>query len=131
MRWFAVLMIALPLLAPGQSSKKGPDRNRQEVAVVEMRVKREEKVIVLEGLIRNDSSRALRNLTVFFEFLDADDNMVTKKNLQISDKPLEPGEEAPFEAQTPVIARAFSVRIDAQARGVQLTVSKAGPYLIE
>jgi hypothetical protein len=127
-----VILLALPLVAAAfQTRRPAPKARVPDVAFLEFKARREERVLAVEGIIRNDSSRSLRAVVVFFEFLDADDHPISRKSTQVSEKTFDPGDELPFEAQTSPPARAVSIRLEVQSRGVQISAAKTGPYLIE
>jgi hypothetical protein len=109
---------------------KGP--TPPEVAIVQIKVQREPKVVAVEGSVRNNSTRVLRGLVLFFSFLEADGHTITRKKIQAGADVLEPGEEAEFLGQTPDPVRAVQIRVEAEDKdGRVLNVDKPGPYDIE
>jgi hypothetical protein len=102
------------------------------VGVVRISVQREQRLVAVEGIVRNNSDRPLRGLVVFFSFLDADGHTITRKKTQVGAGTLEPGDEGEFLGQTPDPVRAVQIRLEAEDKdGRVLRVDKPGPYDIE
>lgn len=112
---------------PKVDPKKPPD-----LQVVEMNVRRGERVIELDGVLKNGSVRAFKGITIFFEFLDADKRLVSRRSIEVTRSEVAPNEQADVEAQTPDQARVVYYQLDAEDKdGRYLTLDKPGPHLVE
>jgi hypothetical protein len=132
----AALVMAIALLPVEAWQKERAQRAKgprpPDLAVVTFKVHREPGVVAVEGRVRNNSDRVLRGLVVFFEFLESDGKMITRKNTMVTNASVEPGEEEEFLTQTVDPVRAVHVRLDAEDKdGRYLRVDKPGPYAIE
>jgi hypothetical protein len=124
----------LPLLCLVAADKK-PAPQKQgapDVEIQSIKVQREPGLVALEGWIRNCSTKPFKGLILFFEFLESDGKMITRKSTMVSEVVVRPGEEQFFEAQTVDPVRAVHIRLDAEDKeGRYLKVDKRGPYAIE
>jgi len=132
----AALFVALALMTAGAWQKERARRAKgprpPDIAVVTFKVHREPGVVAVEGRVRNNSDRVLKGLVMFFEFLESDGKMITRKNTMVTDTSLGPGDEEEFLTQTVYPVRAVHVRLDAEDKdGRYLRVDKPGPYAIE
>jgi hypothetical protein len=106
---------------------KGPD-----LAVVNIRIQREPRVVSVEGALRNSSERPLSGVKLYFVFLESGGATITRKNIEVGEGAIEPGEEAAFLGQTVDPVRAVWVRLEAADKnGRVLTIDKPGPYDIQ
>ena len=132
----AALLIAIALVSTADAQRKGRGKasgpRPPEVAVVSMKIEREPRVVTVEGVVRNNSERTLRGLTLYFAFLEPGGATITRKNILVSSKEMEPGQEEAFLGQTVDPVRAVWVRVEAADKGgEELVVDKPGPYTIE
>jgi len=103
-----------------------------EVRIAEFRVQRDGGLISVEGRIVNGSQKPFKGLVLYFEFLEFNGRMISRKNTEVTENTIGPGEDSEFTTQTPDQVRAVHVRIDAEDKdGRYLTVDKPGPYVIE
>jgi hypothetical protein len=127
-RRLVLLSIPTVLFAQQRKSKdKGP-----EVELLEATARVEDGVLLLDGRLKNVSEKSIRGLTIIFEVLDPNKNVLTKQQGPIEEKQLEPGEEGRFEVQMAFHARAVWFRMwfeDGGAR--ELRAEKTGPFPIE
>jgi hypothetical protein len=121
---FLIVLCAFPQKKkPKTKEGSGPD-----LIVVKMEVRREQSMIVFDGVVRNGSGHAFKGIVLFFEFLDADDKLISRRSIEVTKLPVEPGEEGVVEAQTNSQARMVSYRLDAEDKdGRYLTLDKPGP----
>ena len=137
MRFLAAsVLIAMLVVSSASGQKKGRGKasgpRPPEVAVVSLKIEREPGVVAVEGVVRNNSTRTLRGLTLYFSFLDPGSQTLTRKNIVVSSKNMEPGDEEAFLGQTVDPVRAVWVRVEAADKaGEELLVDKPGPYTIE
>ena len=129
MRW--VIAVGLVALAAA-AQKKGKEPKPPEITVVEFKVRRDAGVVAVEGRVKNGSDKPLKGVVLFFEFLEPSGRMIQRKNTQVTENLVEPGEEGEFTAQTTDPVRAVQVRLDAEDKeGRYLRVDKPGPYTID
>jgi hypothetical protein len=125
-----VLAAACALLA---ADKKRPKDNKPpDVEVVSLKIQREERIIALEGVVRNNSPKPMKGLVLYFEFLEFNGRMISRMKTEVSEETLDPGQEAEFLTQTPDQVRAVDIRLEAEDRdGRYLLINKPGPHRIE
>jgi hypothetical protein len=130
----AVLFL-LPLLALAADKQKKPEKLKPGIAeVVEISVRRsaEERVIAIEGRVRNSGEKPIKGLTLVFSIVAPGGEEVSRQHGSIEDDPLEPGEESEFHWQMADHARGVQVRVAASNHdGFEVAVEKPGPYVIE
>jgi hypothetical protein len=59
--------------------------------VVEVTAYRSERLVLLDARVRNAGSKPLKNLTVLFDFIGANKQVVTTQRTEVEDEELEPG----------------------------------------
>jgi len=125
---FLIVLCAFPQKKKPKSKEgSGPD-----LIVVKMEVRREQSMIVFDGIVRNGSDHPFKGIVLFFEFLDADDKLISRRSIEVTKLTVQPGEEGVLEAQTNSQARMVSYRLDAEDKdGRYLTLDKPGPFVIE
>ena len=133
MKRLPLVLLAAGLCLLGQKKRPpAPPGKPPDLQVIEMRVHREENVIAFDGLLRNNSTRVFKGITIFFEFLDADKRLVSRRSIAVTSSNVAPNEEAEVQAQTPDQARVVYYLLDAEDKdGRYLTLDKPGPHLIE
>ena len=122
MNWslFALLLL---LLAP---------KPEPVIELVEATVRREDQNLEIDGRLRNSGDKETRKLTIYFEVLDGDRNVLTRQSGALDQPALAPGEEAEFHNQIATPARAVSVRFAFEdATGRDLKTKNTGPFPIE
>ena len=109
----------------GKKDKEKPP----DLEIVELRIRREEKLITVDGRVRNISAKPMKGVVLFFEFLEADRKMISRMIAQVTKDLVAPGDDGSFETQTKDQARAVGVRVDAEdIDGRYFVVDKPGPY---
>jgi hypothetical protein len=122
-----LLLCATGLQAAKKSKSKGP-----EIVLLDCLGKIEDGVFVVDGHLRNTAEKPVRKLTVVYEVLDSDKNVLTRQKGEINEDELEPGQEAGFHAQMAYHARAISFRLSFEDGGErELRSEKTGPFPIE
>ena len=110
-----------------KDKEKPPD-----LEIIELKFNRDDKVITVDGRVRNISAKPMKGIVLFFELLDADKKMISRLTAEVTKNLVAPGEDESLETQTKVQARAVSVRVDAEdVDGRYFRVDKPGPYEIE
>ena len=129
MRFFllAVAVLSLCASATGQRKKKPAD-----VEVIETKARRVDDRITLDGRVRFTGERPAHGLVIVFDFLSAEQAIVTTQKTQVADDVVRAGREASYQTVLvdPVRAVSYQVRaVDAADR--DLRVANPGPYPIE
>ena len=122
-------LLSAPFSSFGQQRRKQEAASRIEVR--ELKAGRAEGRITLDGVIRNTGARALTKLVLLFDLQDADRKTISRRRGAVEEPVLEPGDEYSFNFYVADHARAVEVTVAAEARGLEINVAKAGPYLIE
>ena len=127
----AVLFL-LPLLALAAEKQKKLKPGIAEVVEISVRRSAEERVIAIEGRVRNSGQKAIKGLTLVFSIVAPGGEEVSRQHGSIEDDLLEPGDESEFHWQMPDHARGVQVRVAASNHdGFEVAVEKPGPYVIE
>ena len=129
MRFFllAAVILSLCASATGQRKKKPAD-----VEVIETKARRVDDRITLDGRVRFTGERPAHGLVIVFDFLSAEQAIVTTQKTQVADDVVRAGREASYQTVLvdPVRAVSYQVRaVDAADR--DLRVANPGPYPIE
>ena len=126
---FALLALATLCFALPQKRKSPPP---PAIAIVEIVARRSERLLTIDGRLRNLADRPLQGLELVLEFETTDGKVITRQRGAVEPDPLEPGEEAEFRWQMRDHARAVSFRIQAVERtGREIIVKNAGPHFID
>ncbi len=128
------MLLAAVTWAPAQRGRnKEKDKGKPpDLELVELKIRRDEKVITVDGRVRNISSKPMKGVVLFFEFLESDHKMISRMIAEVTKDVVAPGEDASFETQTKDQSRAVAVRVDAEdADGRYFLVNKPGPHEIE
>jgi hypothetical protein len=136
MRFLAICAVVLVSVLAAPAQRRTPAKKREfnapKVGIEDFVAQRDGRFFVFEGKVRNISDKPIPGITLYFEFFESDDKMISKKKFILSEAELEPGEDFEILAQTPGIARVITVRIDAyDNENRALGVAKPGPYYIE
>jgi hypothetical protein len=124
------MLVAMPAQQKDRRKTAGP--KGPDIMVLNFKIQREPRTISVEGSIRNSSDRTLSGIKLYFVFLESGGAMITRKNIEVEEEALEPGDESSFLGQTVDPVRAVWVRLEAADKsGRVLTVDKPGPYNIE
>ena len=125
----AFVLIATLLYPQGKKSKKG----RGPDAVIEkIEVRRDGDVILLDGSVKNTSAKAIRGMTLHFEFFAPNRESLTVQSGPVEAAEIAPGDEAEFRLQVKYPTRAVELKVEARDRDQRdLTVEKNGPFAID
>lgn len=127
---FYLLLTAILLPA---ADKKGKSKKSPDVTLVEFKASRQERLILIDGLVRvNDVQQPLSRLRAKFELLAPGDQLLSQQETVVAEGELEPGEEMPFYVQCQDHVRAVQVRVSFRSRErMYLHLENPGPYPIE
>src|SRR5436305_10506763 len=85
---------SLPIAVAQKKPAKPP-----EIEVLECSVKRQGDLIVLDGRIKNVTDRRLKDLSVLFDFLSPEKQVITTKRGGLDEEVLAPGDDGEFHSQ--------------------------------
>jgi hypothetical protein len=129
----AAILLLIPLLVSAGAKKK-ERRGKAVVESVEIAVVRpaEERLITIDGRVRNVGSQPIKGLTLVFEALAPEGEIVSRQRGTVDDEVLEPGQESEYHWQMRDEPRAVEIRVHAvDGEDVAVNVEKPGPYPIE
>ena len=131
--FLVAMLLGTAVWAPAQKGRGSRDKDKPpELEIIEFSVRRDEKVIVVDGRVRNISDKPLKGIVLYFEFLESDNKMISRMIADVTKDVVGPGEDAAFETQTRDQSRAVFLRLDAEdGHGRFLLPDKPGPYEIE
>lgn len=113
--------------AAKKSQAKGP-----ELQLLDHSAKVADGNLELDGHVKNLAERPIRKLTVVYEVLDSDKNVLTRQKGSIDEEELAPGAEAAFSAQIQYVARSVYYRFEFEDGGErELRSEKTGPFAIQ
>ncbi len=132
MRWLLFWLLLMAILLPA-ADKRGKSDKPPDVTLVEFKARRQERLILIDGLIRvNDVTQPLSRLRAKFELLAPGDQLLSLQETVVSEEALEPGEEVPFYVQCKDHVRAVHIRVSVRSRErMYLDLENPGPYPIE
>ena len=120
-------MLSLCASATGQRKKKPAD-----VEVIETKARRVDDRITLDGRVRFTGERPAHGLVIVFDFLSAEQAVVTTQKTQVADDVVRAGREASYQTVLVDPVRAVSYQVRACDSGERdLRVANPGPYPIE
>jgi len=96
MQRLAVLLIIAALCLSGADKPKG--RKLPDIVVLELKVRREEGKVTLDGRVRNGGERTLEGVAILLDFLAPGSVIVTTQKASLDDGVFEPGKESGFRA---------------------------------
>ena len=133
---FAAILLAVGAWLPAQKERRAAaakDKNKPpDLEIVELKIHRDEKIITVDGRVRNISAKPMKGVVLFFEFLESDNKMISRMIAEVTKDTIAPGGDEPFETQTKDQSRAVSVRVDAEdIDGRYFKLDKTGPFEIE
>jgi hypothetical protein len=112
--------------AKKKSQAKGP-----EIELLDHSAKIEEARINLDGRVKNLADHPVRKLTVVYEILDSDKNVLTRQKGPIDEEELPQGEEAGFSSQITYVARSVYYRFEFEDGSErELRSENTGPFAI-
>jgi len=129
----AAILTSAAAWLPAQKDRGKKDKGKTpDLEIVELKFSRDDKVIAVEGRVRNISAKPMKGIVLFFELLESDKKMISRLSAEVTKDVVEPGEDASFDTQTKDLARAVGARVDAEdVDGRYFYVDKPGPYEIE
>ena len=130
-RLFVVLLLAaicLPAADKKPKSKKLPD-----IEVLEMKVRRVEGKVTVDGRVRNGGEKLLEGVVLIFDFLAPDKVPITTQKTLLDDETLPPGKESGFRGEMVDPVRAVECILSAaeDANGRDLRLAKVVKVNIE
>lgn len=135
MRIARLLLFLTPLLAVSAGDKKkDTQKEPPTVEIVEIAVVRpaEEHLITIDGRVRNVGRKPIHRLTLLFEALAPEGEIVSRQRGAIDEAVLDPDQESEFHWQMREHPRAVEIRVRAvHGEDVYVEVEKPGPYAIE
>jgi hypothetical protein len=125
MRYLAAASLLLLVCAMALAQKK------HDVEILEAKARRvEEGRLSIDGRVR--AGKPLKGLTLTFDFLTSDGELLSSQKTAVDDAALDRGDESSFHAETdnPPGSVRFKIRaFDGDSR--QLRVGNEGPFVIE
>jgi hypothetical protein len=122
----------LAAVAAGKKKVKPTAGWSAEMVAFQVRRSGEERLIVIEGRVRNSGTKLIQGLTFVFYILAPSGKEVSRQRGRIDADILEPGEESEFSWKMDDQARAVEVRIQAvDHNGDEIALDKPGPYPID
>ncbi len=122
----AALAISLAQQKKARPAPRGPD-----LLILDLKVQRDATHVTVDGKVRVGPAKALKDITLIFEFFAPGGELLTKQQIQVTENEMGPGEETTFHGQTLSPPRAVRVKVDAEADGRYVRIDKPGPYVIE
>jgi hypothetical protein len=132
-RRVVLLLVPVLALAAGAKTKKKTG-GEPSVKLVNISIRRlsDAPVIAIDGKIANPGPHPIRDLTLIFDVLGMDGQVVSRQRGKVDDDPFDPGAEFEFHWQMPDQARAVEIRIRGVARHEDpVDIDNSGPYAIE
>jgi hypothetical protein len=127
MRTLCLSLAVLTLCAVTARSQK-----RADVDISDVKARRLETNMVIDGKLKIGSSKPVKGLVLFLDFLSADKEVLATEKALITEDALKPGDEPPFhvDSRFPVGSVRFKIRaFDAGEK--ELRVGNPGPFIIE
>jgi hypothetical protein len=130
MRCGIAILLALASLVSAADKKPKPAKT-PDVRVVEIRCQRTESRVTVDGSVRIGGRKTLERLTLFFDFLATDNQVITTRRNDYPDEVMSPGQDVDFNLYLPDPVRAVYVVVRAEQKdGRELRVENAGPFPI-
>ena len=128
MRSLAITLLLLSAGAPAQQKqKKAPD-----VQVMEIKARREEGKITVDGSVKITGEKPLRGLVMVFDFRSPEHAVITSQKITVDDGLLENSRESSYHAEMADAARAVTYTVRAfDVHEKELRVANTGPFSIE
>jgi len=134
-RRFALGLVPLVAAAAAAGKKKKIGKLEPGTAeIVEISIRRlaGERLIAIEGRVRNVGEKPIKGLTLVFSIVGPNGQEVSSQRGKVDDGVLDPGEESEFHWQMNDHARAVEVLVKASGGDdFDVPVRNAGPYAIE
>ncbi|MGD0666636.1 MAG: hypothetical protein ABSB23_03685 [Bryobacteraceae bacterium] len=108
-------------------------QKRHDVEILEAKARRvEEGRISLDGRVRVTSGKSVKGLSLTFDFLTSDGELLSSEKAAVDDDVIKRGDDSPFHVETenPPGSVRFKIRaFDGDGR--QLRVGNDGPFVID
>ncbi len=132
MKWLLVVFAILCLGASGAQDRKKKKEKPPDVQIMELKIKRVEAEVTLDGRVRATGEKPVENLILVFEFLKSNKAVASSRRVTTDDPVLEPGDDTVFHAATTYPMDATECRVRAYLSGDrELSVANPGPFPIE
>lgn len=121
------ICLILAIFAVAALAAKKPD-----VEVLDVKCRRGEQKVTVDGKVRINSEKPLRGLVLEFAFLSDSGEVLTTEKTEVTDETLQKDDEQPFHAETlnPPGAIQYKIRVFTGGDR-ELRVGNAGPFVIE
>jgi|HigsolmetaAR201D_1030396.scaffolds.fasta_scaffold25636_2 hypothetical protein len=106
------LLVFATLLVPAKEKRKAS--KPPDVTLLEVSGRRMGNTIALDGRVKNSGMRTIQRLTLLFDFLGPNGQVLAAKKGMIDKEVLEPEEESSFSLETDAPPRAVSFRVKAE-----------------
>ena len=127
MKYVCLLLAVMAVSAPAQKPKKAPD-----VQVVEVKSRRTEDKLALDGKVKITGDKPLKGLVLEFAFLSASGDVLTTQKTEVSDETLKKDDTPDFHAETNNPPGSIQYKIKAyDTADRELRIGNAGPFTIE
>jgi hypothetical protein len=134
-RRYALGLVPLLAAAAAAAGKKKTEKLAPGIAeIVEITVRRVagERLIAIEGRVRNAGEKPIKGLTLVFSILGPNGQEVSRQRGTLDEGTFEPGAESEFYWQMKDHARAVEILVKAVGgNDFDVAVRNAGPYAIE
>jgi hypothetical protein len=118
MRFVVLSTVVLLLSGLALAQKKPKQEKPPEIELIEGTAHRQAGGnIAVDGKIRNCGDKPIKNLVIFFHFLDSDRQVITTRKGGVEQPVLNPGDESEFHAQLEQPPRATYYRIEFEDGG--------------
>jgi hypothetical protein len=110
----------------------GRSQKKNDVDVAEMKAHRLESTLAVDGTLKVNSSKPLKGIVLYFDFLSADKEVLATEKALVTEETVKAGQDQPFhvESRFPVGSVRFKVRaFDGSDR--ELRLGNPGPFIIE
>jgi hypothetical protein len=98
MRRTLLVLMAVAVCLPA-ADKKPKGRKLPDIEVLEMKARRTEGRVTLDGRVRNGGEKTLAGVVLIFDFLAPGKVPITTQKTTVDEETLEPGREATFRAE--------------------------------
>ena len=129
MRFLIAALVLVSLAVPGLPQKQ---KKPADVSVLETKAKRDEGKIQIDVRVKASGEKMLRGLTVVFDLMSPEKNVVGSLRAALDDGSVEPGQERDTTAETSEHVRAVQYKIRAfDGAERELRIANDGPFPIE
>ena len=131
MRYRILGLALLATLLPG-AEREGKSKKEPDVFVEELAVRREDRRILIDGVIIANRAEPIPGMKVKFELLAPGKKLISWQQAEVSEDLLEAGDDVTFYVQCADHSRAVAVRLDVRSgKNMYLSADRIGPFVIE